>query len=178
MVTTRSEGPLTGRGLLAMWLLAAVVLGGLLVTAQLTRSPLDDPDPAYQRPGILDLGVLPVPAPAVTGDIPRHGRSAVVFFDRPGLLPGLCQALAGTRLATNPVVVIVTPTGGAGCGVLPVVEDSDGSLAEAYGMRSPADEGPPVGYAVVDGQGRIRYRTLDPTVAAELPEVTTILAAL
>jgi hypothetical protein len=161
-----------------MWLLAAVVLGGLLVTAQLTRSPLDDPDPAYQRPGILDLGALPAPAPAVTGDIPRHGRPAVVFFDRPSLLPGLCQALAGTRLAANADLVIVTPPGGAGCGALPVVEDSDGGLAEAYGMRSPSDGGPPVGYAVVDGQGRIRYRTLDPTVAAELPEVATILAAL
>lgn len=52
------------------------------------------------------------------------------------------------------------------------------NLAEAYGMRSPSDGGPPVGYAVVDGQGRIRYRTLDPTVATELPEVATILAAL
>ena len=45
------------------------MLGGLLMTAQLTRSPLDDPD----RLGILILGALPVPAPAVTGDIPRHG---------------------------------------------------------------------------------------------------------
>jgi hypothetical protein len=175
---TRSEGPLTGRGLLAMWVLAAVVLGGLLVIAQRTRGPLDDPDPAYQRPGILDLGALPAPAPAVTGDIPRHGRPAVVFFDRPSLLPGLCQALARIRLAATADLVIVTPTGSAGCGALPVVEDSDGRLAEAYGMRSPADEGPPVGYAVVDGQGRIRYRTLDPTVATELPEVATILAAL
>lgn len=175
---TRSEGPVPGRGLLAMWLLAAVVLGGLLVIAQLFRSPLDDPDPAYQRPGILDLGAVPVPAPAVTGDIPRHGRPAVVFFDRRSLLPGLCQALAGTRLAATADLVIVTPAGGAGCGALPVVEDSDGGLAEAYGMRAPSDGGPPVGYAVVDGQGRIRYRTLDPTVAAQLPEVATILAAL
>ena len=175
---TRSEGPVPGRGLLAMWLLAALVLGGLLVIAQLFRSPLDDPDPAYQRPGILDLGTLPVPAPAVTGDIPRHGRSAVVFFDRPGLLPGLCQALAGTGLAASADLVIVTPAERAGCGTVPVVEDSDGGLAGAYGMRAPSDGGPPVGYAVVDGQGRIRYRTLDPTVAAELPEVATILAAL
>lgn len=175
---TRSEGPLTGRGLLAMWLLAAVVLGGLLVIAQLFRSPLDDPDPAYQRPGILDLGTLPAPAPAITGNIPRHGRSAVVFFDRPGLLPGLCQALPGTGLAATADLVIVTPAERAGCGAVPVVVDPYVGLAEAYGMPLPSDGGPPVGYAVVDGQGRIRYRTLDPTVAAELPEVTTILAAL
>jgi hypothetical protein len=45
-------------------------------------------------------------------------------------------------------------------------------------MRSPAAGGPPVGYAVVDAQSRIRYRTLDPTVTAELSEVRTILEAL
>lgn len=175
---TRSAGPVPGRGLLAMWLLAAVVLGGLLVIAQLRRSPLDDPDPAYQRPGILDLGALPVPAPTVAGDIPRHGRPAVVFFERPSLLPGLCQALPGTGLVTTADLVIVIPAEGAGCGAVPVVVDPYVGLAEAYGMRLPSDGGPPVGYAVVDGQGRIRYRTLDPTVAAELPEVATILAAL
>jgi len=36
----------------------------------------------------------------------------------------------------------------------------------------------PVGYAVVDAESRIRYRTLDPTVTAELSEVRTILEAL
>ena len=58
----RSEGPRPAGDLL----LAAVVLGGLLMTARLTRSPLDDPD----RLGILVLGALPVPAPAVTGGHP------------------------------------------------------------------------------------------------------------
>jgi hypothetical protein len=59
-----------------------------------------------------------------------------------------------------------------------VVEDSDGRLADRYGMRRPQDAGPPVGYAVVDGKGRIRYRTLDPDVAHELREVRTIVAAV
>ena len=169
--------PPTRRSLLTVWLLAAAVFGGLLVIAELTRGPLDDPDQAYQRPGILDLAV-PEPAPAVTDNIPRPGRPAVVFFDRPRMLAALCEALPATGLAADADLVIVTPTAGTGCAGLPVVEDPDGSLADAYGMRSPAAGGPPVGYAVIDAQSRIRYRTLDPTVTAELSEVRTILEAL
>ena len=169
--------PPTRRSLLTVWLLAAAVFGGLLVIAELTRGPLDDPDQAYQRPGILDLAV-PEPAPAVTDNIPRPGRPAVVFFDRPGMLAALCEALPATGLAADADLVIVTPTAGTGCAGLPVVEDPDGSLADTYGMRSPAAGGPPVGYAVIDAQSRIRYRTLDPTVTAELSEVRTILEAL
>ncbi len=63
-------------------------------------------------------------------------------------------------------------------GAAAVVPDPDGSMAAAYGMRSPAGGGPPVGYAVVDADQRIRYRTLDPTVAEELSEIRTILEAL
>ena len=170
--------PPTRRSLLTVWLLAAAVFGGLLVIAELTRGPLDDPDQAYQRPGILDLAVLPEPAPGVTDNIPRPGRPAVVFFDRPGMSAALCEALPATGLAADADLVIVTPTAGTGCAGLPVVEDPDGSLADTYGMRSPAAGGPPVGYAVVDAQSRIRYRTLDPTVTAELSEVRTILEAL
>ena len=170
--------PPTRRSLLTVWLLAAAVFGGLLVIAELTRGPLDDPDQAYQRPGILDLAVLPEPAPAVTDNIPRPGRPAVVFFDRPGMLAALCETLPATGLAADADLVIITPTAGTGCAGLPVVEDPDGSLADTYGMRSPAAGGPPVGYAVVDAQSRIRYRTLDPTVTAELSEVRTILEAL
>jgi alkyl hydroperoxide reductase subunit AhpC len=94
------------------------------------------------------------------------------------MLATLCEALPATGLAADADLVIVTPTAGTGCAGLPVVEDPDGSLADTYGMRSPAAGGPPVGYAVVDAQSRIRYRTLDPTVTAELSEVRTILEAL
>lgn len=93
------------------------------------------------------------------------------------MLAALCEALPATGLAADADLVIVTPTAGTGCAGLPVVEDPDGSLADTYGMRSPAAGGP-VSYAVVDAQSRIRYRTLDPTVTAELSEVRTILEAL
>lgn len=34
-----------------------------------------------------------------------------------------------------------------------------------------------MGYAVVDDEGQIRYRTLDPSMASELSEVRTIVKA-
>lgn len=53
-----------------------------------------------------------------------------------------------------------------------------GGLARRFGMPSPVNGGAPVGYAVVDAAGRIRYRTLDPQVAGHLEEVDTILSAV
>lgn len=174
-----SPGPApTRRGLLGAWLLAAVALGVLLLIAQLLRGPLDDPDQAYQRPGILDLTALPQPAPPVTPEIPRAGRPAVVFFERPEKLAALCESLPATGLAKYADLVIVTPAASGSCGPLTVIADPGGNLAGSYGIRPPAAGGPPVGYAIVDADQQIRYRTLDPTVASELSEVRTILGAL
>jgi hypothetical protein len=71
--------------------------------------------------------------------------------------------------------------GGLGHGPLPGRHHARGplgALAQAYGLRDPADGATPVGDAIVDGQVRIRYRTLDPTMADELDEVDTVLGAL
>jgi len=166
----------TGQRLAGVWLVAAVGFAALLLTAEITRSPLDDPDQAYQRPGILDLGALPALAPPVTADIPAPGRPAVVFFTRPGEAAALCSALAAARLDAD--VVVVSPGGLPGCDDVPVVTEVTRQLAMSYRMREPAGGGAPVGYAVVDAEGQIRYRTLDPTAADELSEVRTILEAL
>ncbi len=45
-------------------------------------------------------------------------------------------------------------------------------------LGRPPGGGAPVGYAVVDAAGAIRHRALDPDVAEQLDEVTTIVAAL
>ncbi len=75
------------------------------------------------------------------------------------------------------MVVVAGST--APCGpVERVVADPGGRLAATYGMREPREGGPPVGYAVVDETGQIRYRTLDPEVTDLLGEVDTILGAL
>ncbi|HET7488439.1 MAG TPA: hypothetical protein VFJ85_10965 [Acidimicrobiales bacterium] len=166
---------MTRRRLVAVWLAAALAFGAALAVAQGTRGPLDDPDPALQRPGFLDQGDLPAAAPPVTAGVPAAGQRAVVFFERPAMLAELCRALRRQPVARADVVVVV-PAAAGGCGV-PVVVDAGGALRRAYGLRSPRDGGPGVGYAVVDRGGRIRYRTLDPSVAANLHEVETILDA-
>ena len=163
--------------LLALWLGVAVLFGALLGVARATRTGLDDPDPAWQRPGFLDAGPLPQPAPRVTEDLPRPGRPAVVFFVRPEAIADLCHSLATYRLDESADLVMVV-SGTGRCEGVTTLEDPSGAAARAYGLRHPRNGATPVGYAVVDGQGRIRYRTLDPTVAQELDEVDTMLGAL
>lgn len=163
--------------LLALWLGVAVLFGALLGLARATRTGLDDSDPAWQRPGFLDAGPLPQPAPRFSADLPRPGRPAVVFFVRPEGVAELCQSLAAHRLRESADLVIVVSDTGR-CPGVTALEDPSGALARVYGLRDPADGGTPVGYAIVDGQGGIRYRTLDPTMAEELDEVGTVLGAL
>lgn len=160
------------------WLAVAGGLGLLLALAAAAEGPLDDADPAYQRPGILDLGELPEPAPKVADDIPAPDRVTVVFFVRPGQLKPLCEALREIELHRQPdLAVVVAGPSGPCAEEATVVADPDARLADGYGLRSPQSGGAPVGYAVVDGAGMIRYRTLDPRVTDLLDEVDTILRA-
>ncbi|MDP8937207.1 MAG: hypothetical protein M3O23_05690 [Actinomycetota bacterium] len=162
-----------------VWLVMAVGFGVLLAVARVSAGPLDDPDPSHQRPGLLDLGDLPVPAPPVSDGIPTSGREAVVFFVRPAGLQALCAALADADLEGEPDLVLVVAGPVAPCAAdVAVLADRGGRLAEAYGLRPPADGNSPVGYAVVDEARRIRYRTLDPEVDELLGEVDTILRAV
>lgn len=160
-----------------IWIAAAVLFGLMLWIAGSAESGLDDPDPAWQRPGFLDAGPLPQPATPPAEDLPRMGRLAVVFFVRPGGVAQLCRSLARHGLSQGAEEVVVV-SGNGRCQGVDTVEGPSAGLADAYGMRRPRDGGSPVGYAVVDRQGRIRYRTLDPTTAEELDEVDTLLAAV
>lgn len=173
---TITRHPPTGRGLVAVWLVLAVGLGALLLVAGVAEGPLDDADQARQRPGVLDLAPLPVPAAPVTDSVPRSGRPAVVFFTSSERLDGLCAAVRAGELDAD--VAIVTPAAGPTCGAAAMVADPAGRLAATYQLRQPDGGGPPVGYAVVDAQRRVRYATLDPTTAEHLFEVRTMLAAL
>lgn len=164
------------RRLFAVWLVVAVVLGALLAIARATESSLDDPDPVWQRPGILDAGSLPVPAPPLTGELPRRGRRTVAFFVRPEGVARLCGAIAGRDLAERADLVIVVSGPGQCAGAM-TIEDPSARVASAYGLRPPRDGGAPMGYAVVDRRGQVRYRTLDPGVADRLGEVDTMVRA-
>ncbi len=165
------------RSLVVVWLVAAVSFAALLGLARAGEGPLDDADPARQRPGFLDLGALPQPAPPV-GRIPAAGRPGVVFFERPDRLGPLCRALAEAPFSEKAEVVVVVSGPDGSCPAASMVADPNASVAHAYGLRRPRGGGAPVGYAVVDSSGSIRYRTLDPSVADELAEVATIVDAL
>lgn len=165
--------------LVVVWLVVAVGMGAFLALARAAAGPLDDPDPARQRPGFVDGHDLPAPAPVVTDEVPRSGRRAVVFFVRPAELQALCEALTGFEPpAETDVAVVLVGEGGRCPQGIPIVPDEEGELVAGYGLPVPRDGGPPVGYAVVDGVGQVRYRTLDPEVASLLPEVTTMLKAV
>ena len=168
----------TRASLVAVWVTAAVLLGSLLFVAQAAEGPLDDPDQAHQRPGFLDEGALPVAAPDLPGDALEGGRPAVVFFERPQRLETLCDALAGDDLDRRTEIVVIVAGEDGECDGARLVDDPNGELAAAFGLREPSDGGPPVGYAVVDSDGRVRYRTLDPQAADDLEEVTTIVKAV
>jgi hypothetical protein len=162
------------------WLAVAIALGLLLALARAAEGPLDDADPAWQRPGFLDAGQLPVPAPELLPGFPPSARPAVVFFVRADGLGRLCHSLSASALRQRAALaVVVADPASASCEAAgAVVPDVKGAVAEAYGMRRPRGGGPPVGYAVVDASGDIRYRTLDPEVADQIEEVSTIVAAL
>ena len=168
--------------LLGAWVLCALLLGGLLALSRSGYRSLDDPNQAFQRPGLLDVGSLPAHPPAVTPSIPRRGRRAVVFFTRAHGLAPLERALAGAadlrRMADVAVVDQGGPPAPTGVGTVAFVADAGGELAHAYGMRVPRDGGPPVGYAIIDRAGRVRYATIDPGDARRLREVRTMLSAV
>lgn len=155
---------------------AVSVIGALLLLSQAALHPLDDPDPALQRPGFLDFGALPETAPPVAG-VRYSGGKTVVFFERAGRVGKLCRALSTHRLgpSVRAVVVVPKPPAPASCSGTVLV---DAGLASSFGMRVPREGGPPVGYAIVDHEGMIRYRTLDPAVASLLSEVETVVEAL
>ena len=167
--------------LAGVWLVAALGLGGALLAARAARDPLDARDLAYQRPGVLDVHGAPFPAPPVTDGIPELGTRTVVFFIRPALVSALAHALAkrgGFGEHTQSVIVVADATTPGIVAGIPVVADPAAQLAAAYRMDRPRDGGPPVGYAIVDAAGHVRYHTLDPYVAELLGEVETMVEAV
>lgn len=179
--------------LAGVWLAAAVLLGGALVAARLATNPLDDPDLAHQRPGFLDALGPPFPAAHVADGVPSPGSRAVVFFTRPERASRLSAALATRPSLQDRARLAVVVSGAMPPGDMPgeafvadpqpdlagvpMLADPAGHLAVAYRMPVPRDRGPPVGYAIVDRAGRVRYRTLDPEMARHLDEVETVVKA-
>lgn len=175
-----SSGPImSGSDRFSVWLLAAVSLGLPLFVADRDRRPLDDPNLVFQRPGFLDPHGPPFAAPRLAGGLPDHGHRAVVFFIRPAQSAELRLALSRQRVLLGAAHVVIV-AGGGSVPRFPAdswIADSSGRIAGLFRMRRPRDGGPPVGYAIVDSSGLVRYATLDPGVAERLKEVQTMLAA-
>lgn len=175
----RARHPPARSTLVSVWLAAAVTLGAILTAAQVAATPGDDPDPAFQRPGLLDVADLPVVAPHISPDLPALGRRLVLFAVREDKVAELCNALPGPLDGLDDLDIAVVSDAPAidGCPAeVTTVADAAGLVA-AYGFRDPLGDVTPTGYVVVDSAGRTRYRTLDPEVDDLLDEVATIVRA-
>lgn len=163
---------------LGIWLGAALLLGGLQWVSGAPGGPRDDPDPAYQRSGILTSGGA---APQLEGV--RYGQGAtLVIFDR-GDRPQerlFDDPKLQERIVREAKVVVVMggpkwPRVRSGIGA--TVSGASGQIAKDFGLRRPRDGGYPEGYAIVDSYGKIRYRTLDPAYEHHADEILTMLGA-
>lgn len=170
---------MTPRRALLGWLLAALLLSAVTFAVQVNRSPLDDPEPRRQRPELLLPATGARPAAQVSDDLPVAGRRAVIVFVRPAQYSALVDVLHPGLLPRDVDLGLVLPSRPFGGLVpAPVGFDPDGSTGRAYGMPTPRDGGLPVGYALVDRRGLVRYVTLDPAVADHFREIHTLLKAL
>ncbi len=167
----------TRQHLAVVWLAIAALLGALLGLAEFARPGLDDADPARQRPGFLDAGSLPQPAPTVAADRPRPRHRLVVFFVRSGDVDSVCTSISADHLVRRADLVMAV-AGAGRCDAVTTVADPQSQFARAYGLSEPRSGETPVGYAVVDRESQIRYRTLDPAVRDNMTEIDTVLRAI
>ena len=143
---------------------AAVALVLTLVVVLVVRppGPLDDPDPADQRNGLLLGGpVLPPDA----GALDLGGRTVVILFERDQPAGPAFEKWKAT--VADDGVGLVVRIGAAGQ-----------ELARRVGMPTPVDGMRPVGYAVVDASRTVRYATLDPAYQKNAFEVDVITGAV
>lgn len=146
----------------AVAVVVALVLSLVVVLVVRPPGPLDDPDPADQRDGLLlDGPVLPERA----GGVEFAGRPVVVLFERDEPTgPAFEQWKATVADDGVELVVRVGPAGD--------------ELARLVGMPTPVDGMHPVGYAVIDPTRQVRYVTLDPVYEQNAFEVDVITDAV
>ena len=172
--TPGQRPPLPPWAPLAWWAALAVTLFIVVVALVRPPGPLDQPEPARQRDGLLLEGPL---VPGTVAGVEFGSRPVVLLFDREPPSP---QQLASwlNEVPDRAEVRLVLPEPGAspvGPGLVDVVVDPDGSLADAVSLPTPVDGGLGIGYAVVDSQRQVRYSTLDPAYLVNAFEVVTIL---
>jgi hypothetical protein len=164
---------------LVWFLVVATALSVLVVGGVGPPGPLDDPDPADQRSGLLideDVAVA-VPELRLPGDLVGK-QPVVVVFDRARPDP---ERFAQWRRAVpdEVAVVLALPENAPGTTFadVPVVGDVE-QLADRLGLAEPSDGGLPVGYVVLDTEARVRHATLDPTYLDHPFEITTVAGSV
>lgn len=179
--TSASPGPRAGAppvppwAPLAWFAVLALVLAYVVVALVRPPGPLDQPDPASQRDGLLRDGPR---VPPQVGDVAFGGRTVVLLFLREPPEPADVRAYAqGLPPAVELTVVLPFAADGSELPV-PVAADPDGELAAAVELPTPVDGGRGIGYAVVDADRRVRYSTLDPAWRGNAFEVDTIAGAV
>ena len=166
--------PLLAWAPLAWFAALAAVLTLVVVALVRPPGPLDQPDPAYQRDGLLLAG--PVVPEQVVG-VEFGGRPVVLLFVREQPQPQQLAAWAAAVPAPADVIVVLPQPTTAELPV-PTVVDPLNRLADVVAMPTPVDGGRPVGYAVVDSDRVVRYATLDPAYLTNAFEVGTIVRAV
>lgn len=155
--------------------------GALLVVVVLalvrTPGPRDEHTFADQRNGLLAHGPR---VPAVVNGVRFGHRPVVLLFVR--TLPDAPDVTAWRHALPEQSRVLVVVQG-----PLPaiarqpgfvVVNDPGRVLAATVDLPVPNDQGPGVGYAVVDSQRIVQYATLDPSWRGNGFEVATIFGAI
>lgn len=155
----------------------ALVLTVVVVVLVRPPGPLDQPDPAYQRDGLLLDGGL---VPKQVADVEFGGGPVVLLFDRD--LPDPVALEQWLAEVPEPAVVrLVVPAPAPRLFADPRLEfvvDPAGRLAEAVGLPVPVDGGPGIGYAVVDSDRQVQYSTLDPVYVENAFEIATIVGSV
>jgi hypothetical protein len=173
--------PLSPRAPLAWWGVSAVVLAVAVLGVVGAPGPLDDPHEGDQRPGILiDPAEARTVASRALPGVPVGRRPVVLVFDRRLPAPPKVASFL-SDVPRRAAVAFVVPDGTdatARPGGVRVVSDPAGRVARQVGMPRPNDGGPPVGYAVLDHQRRVRYATLDPEYPEHGFEVEVVAGAL
>lgn len=176
--TPGARPPLPRWRLVAFSLTSAILLSLVVIFVVRPAGALDQPDLAYQRDGLLRAG--PTVPPEMSG-VRFGGRPVVLLFVRE---PPEARQLPSWRngLPGEAAVFVVLQAGGAAAEIpsrdLTVVEDPTESLAAAVGLPAPNDNGPGIGYAIVDSERVVRYSTLDPRWYDNAFEVATIVGAV
>ena len=161
-----------------LWLVALLTVLGVVVVALVRPpGPLDQPDLAYQRDGLLDAGPR---LPEDVAGVRFGGRVLVLLFQRQA--PGADDLARWLQqLEPDREVVLVLPAASSSTTrplPVPVRVDATGELARAVQLPQPNDGGPGIGYAVIDAQRTVRYSTLDPSWLSDAFEVATIATSV